>query len=140
MPNAPLAAEVRAFFDKYNEAFASLDGKVIAACYHAPMLTIRGDGSIHCLASEDEVAKFFQGVVDGYAKEGGAGRPGGLSNLEVTALGGTSVLATMQWEMLNANGSVIRSWRQSYNLVRVGKEWRILVSTFHVPQPGETAA
>ena len=139
MADSTLTAEVRAFFDKYNDAFASLDGKAIAACYHAPMLTMRGDGSIHCLASKEEVATFFQGVVDGYAKEGG-GRPSGLSDLEVTGLGGKSVLATMQWDMLNADGSVIRSWRQSYNLVRVSKEWRILVSTFHVPQPGATAA
>ncbi len=139
MTDSTLNAEIRAFFDKYNEAFASRDGKVIATCYHAPMLTMRGDGSIHCLASEGEVARFFQGVVDGYAKEGSGG-PGRLSNLEVTPLGGRSVLATMQWDMLSADGSAIKSWCQSYNLVRDGREWRILVSTFHVPQPSATAA
>jgi hypothetical protein len=33
---------------------------------------------------------------------------------------------------LRADGSAIRGWQQSYNLVRGQASWQILVSTFHV--------
>jgi hypothetical protein len=39
---------------------------------------------------------------------------------------------TVDWELLRADDSVIRKWRQSYNLVRVDGGWQILVSTFHL--------
>jgi len=130
MAESALVSEVREFFDKYNGAFLTRNGKHIADCYHAPTVTMRGDGSIHCLASTDELVRFFQGVVDGYAKEGlGGGR---FSNLHVMPIGDRSALATLDWDMLRADGAVIRSWRQSYNLVRVGSAWRILVSTLHI--------
>jgi hypothetical protein len=105
MADSSVTNEIRAFFEKYNAAFLTRDGKLIANCYHAPTVTMRGDGSIHCLASRDELAKFFQGVVDGYAKEGlGGGR---FSNLQVTPLGDRSALATLDWDMLRTDGSVL---------------------------------
>ena len=94
-------------------------------------LSARGDGSIHCLASADEVTNFFQTVADSYAREGSGGKAT-RSNLRVIPLGGRSALATMDWEMLRADGSAIRGWQQSYNLVRGQAGWQILVSTFHV--------
>jgi hypothetical protein len=49
MIDSPLAAEVSAFFEKYAAAFASFDSKAIASFYHVPVITLRGDGSIHVL-------------------------------------------------------------------------------------------
>ena len=40
MATAP-EPEVQAFFDQYNEAFASIDGNRIAALYHVPTVTVR---------------------------------------------------------------------------------------------------
>lgn len=132
-----LIAEIRAFFDQYTAAFASFRGDQIAALYYAPTVTMRGDGSIHCLQSREELARFFQGVVDTYRKDGYADSR--FLDLEVAPIGDRSVLTTMNWEMLRGDGSLIRRWRQSYNLVRVGQGWQILVSTFHLP-PASTAA
>lgn len=56
----------------------------------------RGDGSIHCFQSGEELTRFFQGVADTYRRDG------------------------------------YRSSRESYNLVRTGSGWQILVSTFHL--------
>jgi len=131
MTDSLLEAEVAAFLDKYMEAFGAFDGKAIAACYHVPVITLRGDGSIHCLTSEDELTNFFQTVADTYAREG-SGSESRRSNLRVIPLGGRSALATMDWEMLRSDGSAIRGWQQSYNLVRGQAGWQILVSTFHV--------
>ena len=131
MIDSPLAAEISAFLEKYAAAFASFDSKAIASFYHVPVITLRGDGSIHCLASADEVENFFQTVADSYAREGSGGKAT-RSNLRVIPLGGRSALAMMDWEMLRADGSAIRGWQQSYNLVRGQAGWQILVSTFHV--------
>lgn len=125
-----LTDQVRSFFERYAGAFDSIDGNRIAALYHLPTVTMRGDGSIHCLQSRDELAKFFQGVADTYHRDGY--RSGRFSNLQVTAIGARSALATMDWELLRGDGSVLRQWRQSYNIVRVDAGWQILVSTFHV--------
>ena len=131
MTNSELTSDVRAFLDDYNEAFASIDGDRIAALYHLPTVTMRGDGSIHCFQSRAELASFFQGVADTYQRDGYAG--GRFDDLQVSPIGGRSALATLNWKMARGDGSLIREWRQSYNLVRVIPGWRILVSTFHLP-------
>jgi len=56
-----------------------------------------------------------------------------MDELHVSPIGGQSALATLVWKMLRRDGSLIREWRMSYNLVRVATGWQILVSTFHLP-------
>jgi hypothetical protein len=132
MTNPSLATEVRALFEEYSEAFASFDGKQVAMLYYIPTITMRGDGSIHCLRSDKELAVFFQGVIDTYRRDGYIGS--NIKNFEVLPIGDLSALATMDWEMLRQDKSLIRRWRQSYNVVRTPAGWRILVATFHVAQ------
>ena len=133
MADSDLRSNVRAFFESYQAAFDSIEGERIAALYHIPTVTMRGAGSIHSLQSREELARFFQGVADSYQKDGYAG--GSFEEFEVSPIGECSALATMDWEMRRRDGSLIRKWRQSYNLVRAGSSWQILVSTFHVPRP-----
>jgi hypothetical protein len=130
MADAALSEEVRGFFEQYTKAFDSIDGNRIAALYYIPTVTMRGDGSIHCLQSRAELSRFFQSVADTYARDGY--RSGSFKNLQAVPIGGRSALATMDWELRRGDGSIIREWRQSYNLVRVDSVWQILVSTFHV--------
>jgi hypothetical protein len=125
-----LSEEVRGFFEQYTKAFDSIDGNRIAALYYIPTVTMRGDGSIHCLQSRAELSRFFQSVADTYARDGY--RSASFKNLQVVPIGGRSALATMDWELRRGDGSIIREWRQSYNVVRVDSGWQILVSTFHV--------
>ena len=122
--------EVRRFFETYATTFASINEAAIAKLYHAPCVTVRGDGSVLCLQTKEELQAFFQKVADGYYREGFRGGP--FANLEVVAIGTRSALATMDWEMLREDKTVIRRWRQSYNLLRVGAEWKILAATFHL--------
>jgi len=125
-----LEHEIQAFFNQYNEAFANVDGDRIASLYHAPTITVRGDGSIHCLRSHEELARFFQGVAETYRREDL--RSSTMHDTEVVPIGQRSALTTMTWKALRADGSLARQWRQSYNLVRLTEGWRILVSTFHL--------
>jgi len=125
-----LAVEMSDFFGRqYNEAW-QFDGHEIARLYCVPTVTVRGDGSIHCLQSREELARFFQEVLDTYKGQGLASTT--MHDLRVVPIGDRSALASMTWKAVDADGRPIREWRQSYNLVRLADGWRILVSTFHL--------
>ena len=124
------ADAVGEFFDRFVEAFASFSGSRVAALYHVPGIALRGDGSIQCLQSRAEVEGFFQRALDGYRRDGC--RAARFKDLDVVEMGGRSVLGTVTWELLRDDGSVLRQWRQSYNLVRLDAGWQAFASTYHV--------
>jgi hypothetical protein len=126
-----LNEEVRSFLAAYMREFSSLSGARIASLYHVPCVTVRGDGTIHSLQTRQDVERFFEGVAAAYAREGAHGE-GRYKNLEVHPIGGRSVLVTVDWELQREDGSVIREWGQSYNLVRGETGWQVLLSTFHL--------
>src|SRR5262245_42406407 len=101
MTDQALVEQVRRFFETYANTFDSIyiDGAAqFVQLYHAPSVTVRGDGSVHCLQSRDEQQAFFQKVADGYYREGYRGG-GPFTNLDVVAIGTRSALATMDWEL-----------------------------------------
>jgi hypothetical protein len=123
-----LEAEMSEFFGhQYDEAW-KVEGDEIAKLYYAPTVTVRGDGSIHRLQSHEELARFFQGVLDTYKNQGFARAT--MHDLTVVPIGERSALATMTWKQFRTDGSPIRDWRQSYNMVRLAEGWRILVPHF----------
>ena len=122
-------ADVVAFFDDFVEAFTSFNGARVAARYLVPGVALRGDGSIHCLQSRAEIDQFFQAALESYYRDGCRGIR--FRDLEAVPMGSRSVLGTVTWELLRDDGSVLRHWSQSYNLVRVGTGWQILASTYH---------
>ena len=93
--------------------FDARDGATIATYYHAPSISMRADASVHVFQTRQEVREFFQGVADKYYSEGL--RDSRFVNLDVKPIGSKSVLATLEWQMLRDDGSIIRTWRQSYN-------------------------
>jgi hypothetical protein len=125
-----LPGEIVGFFDDFVGAFGSFSGARIATRYLVPGVAVRGDGSIQYLQSRAEVEGFFQAAVDAYHRDGCRGIR--FKDLDVVPMGGRSVLGTVTWELLGEEGSVLRQWRQSYNLVRVEAGWQILASTYHL--------
>ena len=105
-----LEGEISDFLDQYNEAW-KFDADQIAKLYCVPTVTVRGDGSIHCLQSHEQLAQFFQGVLDTYRGEGAIG--GTMHDSEVVPIGERSALATVTWKNLRPDGSAARQWRQS---------------------------
>lgn len=120
---------LKAFFDAYARAFEARDGARIAGFYSVPCMSVRADGSLHAYRSRAEVEAFFKGVADAYHGEGM--RHSEAKDLQVVPVGSQSVLATVDWFIYREDRSLIRPWRQSYNLVRADGDWRILLSTFH---------
>ncbi len=125
-----MSAELEALFTAYARAFDAVDAESIADAYHVPCLTLRADGSIHALTDRGAVERFFRDVAAGYRDEGN--RRCAWSGLEVRPLGEGTLLVTMDWQLRREDGSALRGWRQTYQLVRRDGRWKILVSTFHV--------
>jgi hypothetical protein len=126
------STQISKFFEDYVRTFDRRDGTAISMYYHVPSLTMRADRSTHCFQSREEVATFFQAVTDSYAREGNDG--GRFRNLVVKSIGSRSALATLEWQLIRLDGTVVREWRQSYNVIRPDDQWQIFVSTIHVEE------
>ncbi len=130
MSGRPVPDEIAGFFDDFVEAFGSFNGARIATRYCVPGIALRADGSIQALQSRAEIERFFQAAVDSYHRDGC--RAIRFKDLDVVPMGGRSVLGTVTWELLREDRTVLRHWRQSYNLVQVETGWQILASTYHI--------
>ena len=129
MPDEPDV--VKRFFESYQSTWvATRDGKQIASFYHAPCLSLRGDGTLVCFSTVDEVTEFFQSAADAYYRQGWERIA--FQGLSTELLGSRSAFATMTWQAWKADGTLAKEWRQSYNLCRLGGTWQIVLSTFHV--------
>jgi len=53
------------------------------------------------------------------------------SNFEFSAIGQKSVLATTDWNMIKADGTLVTSWRESYVLILNNAKWKIVTSIDH---------
>ncbi|HEV2611519.1 MAG TPA: hypothetical protein VGU61_14715 [Noviherbaspirillum sp.] len=122
--------EVKQFFDDFVEAFKAFDGPLIARRYAAPYVALSGEGVLQSFATQARIGEYFQNVVDHYRQMGC--RSCRYTHLEVISLGRNSALATLDWELLHEDGSIIHAWRESYNLAGTGKGLCIFASTDHV--------
>lgn len=130
--NEPISRpEVEAFFDAYVAAFNSLRGHDIGLLYGIPSVLLRGDRSVHGFHDRPAMESTLGQLARGYRADGCADWR--WLNLEVVPIGSASVLASVTWQMLRDDDSVLRSWRHSYNLLRTEMGLRILAATFNVP-------
>jgi len=121
--------EVERFFQRYAIVAEAMDVDGLSSFHHAPFLHVHGDGRIECLPTRDAVREFFKALAGKYAGRDHSG--GRFLDLEVTPLGSAAALASLTLEQFRADGSVYRRVRRSYNLVRSGSDWNILVATAH---------
>jgi hypothetical protein len=126
-----MTSEVTAFFDEFVQVFPTFDGARIADRYGLPYLAIRADGSTESFATHGAIAEYFQRIVDGYQARGCSACR--YRDLEVVPAGRSAALATVTWELLRGDGSLLSSWRESYNLVRSAGLLKAFVSVDHPP-------
>ena len=124
-----ISGKAEAFLNAYVAAFEAFDATRIAGFYHYPCLTMRGDGQVVTFATKDAVADFFASVIETYRSDGMTTFV--FSEMEATALGSGAASLTCRWRMLREDGSLIRTWRQSYVVACSNDEWTILSSVFH---------
>ena len=130
MQNPALHDQAKVFFDSFVTAFQSFSGEQIAALYCVPSIALHDDGTLGCLRSRADVGHYFQGVVDSYYSAGC--RSCRYRDLDVLAMGSRSALGTVTWDLLLADGSVLKTWRESYNLVLGADGFQVFASTDHV--------
>ena len=121
--------EIEGFFQRYARAVAAMHIEELASLHHAPCLKVHGDGSVELLPDRDAVCAFFRELGGKYAARGYSG--GRFHDLDVKPIGTAGALASLTWEQYGSDGGVYRTFRRSYNLIRSGTDWKILVATFH---------
>ena len=81
------------------------------------------------IPSHAEGARFYAQVAQAWRAEGYARFD--IQDVEVIEMGQDSRMVTFDWLMLRQDGSRIRRWRQSYQLIRNAQDWQVMSSTFH---------
>ncbi len=122
---------VAAFFEGFVAAFSAFSGDTIAPLYLIPTIALQTDGSAGCLNSRADIAYHFQIVLDRYHADGC--RRCRYQHLAIVPIGRDSVLASVTWELLREDDSVLKTWRESYNLVQTDSgSLQVLASSDHV--------
>lgn len=121
--------QVREFLDDYIASFADLRGVNMAGLYSLPSVMTRADGSVYGFTSSEEARTTLARVTQAYWEQGA--RFWRFDSLATVPIGSRSVLATVEWHMLSADGSVLKRWRHSYNLIDTPLGLRILAATYN---------
>lgn len=101
----------RDFFECYRTDWTQTrDGARIACFYGEPCLTLRADRSFHAFDSSQDVAVFFQQVVNTYLELDMVDFA--IHDFAEVELGSRSAFVTLDWEARRADGTQIRRWRQ----------------------------
>ncbi|MBB2495981.1 hypothetical protein [Aquipseudomonas ullengensis] len=121
--------EAQAFFEAFAVAFRAFDGPVIAQRYAAPYLALSAEGTLKSFTTQEQIGEYFHGIVAQYHSQGC--RACRFNTLAVTPLGSNSALASITWELLGSDDSVISAWRESYTLMRTPDGLRVFASIDH---------
>ena len=124
-----LHAAAAAFFAEFDRAFETFDGAVVAARYSAPYLAVRADGTSECFATAEAISTYFQRILDAYHH--GNCRSCTHRELELVEVGSSAVFATVTWDLLRSDNTVVKSWRESYSLVFSGEKLKACMSMDH---------
>ncbi|NRA33239.1 MAG: hypothetical protein HRU17_07850 [Polyangiaceae bacterium] len=127
-PTADLRTQLNGFFERYAQTFHEQMG-TFCGLYVYPCSTVRLDGSVQVLLTQPEAVQFFSEARLKYEAEGCVRWD--IHHFDVVPLGTHSAAATLEWQMLRADGSRIRSWRQTYNVLGGAGAWKVLHSTLH---------
>jgi len=122
---------VHQFLRTYLLSFGDLSGESMAAHYHLPSVMTRADGSVHCFLEAESARVTLSDLTKAYIAQGA--RAWRYENLDVVPIGRRSILASVDWHMLDSHEGLLRSWRHSYNLVESAEHLIILAATFNVP-------
>lgn len=117
------------FFDDFVAAFRTFNGHTIAERYLAPYLAFSSPTGAQVFDSANAIGDYFQRVVDEYYSRGV--RSCRYTDLAIVPLGRECVLATVTWDLLADDSSIVVSWRESYNLTLHNGRLRVFASTDH---------
>jgi len=124
-----IQASAREFFEDFNAVFATFSGSRIAERYVAPYLAIRSNGSSEVFTTTESIAAYFQRIVESYHSRGC--RICKYRDLAIVPIGSAAALGTVTWELCQADGTLVTTWRESYNLVFLDGRMKAAASVDH---------
>lgn len=117
------------FFDKFVEDFKSFDGLVIANRYLAPYSVIKSDKSVSLYKEQEEIEQYFSTILLEYKNQNVEFCT--YDNFEYSMIGQDAVLVTMDWSMIEEDGTLVTKWRESYILISINSTLKIVMSIDH---------
>lgn len=113
--------DVALFFSRYAALYMAGDADGVADLCETPFLAVRMGATIH-LADRRALVDHLAGLMAAYRNAGAAVAE--TEELEPLVQGDRAALVTVHWNVRAADGTMIRDFRTSYQLV--AHPWRIL--------------
>jgi hypothetical protein len=121
---------LRHFMESYRVAWERRDLEAFLPMYDRPMLTLRLNGSLHCLKAEADFREFFSAALDGYVATGF--EKAELAVDRIAPAGRTAAVVDVTWKLRRAPNEVVKQFRQTYNVRTTPGGWKIYTSTQHI--------
>lgn len=121
--------ELIRFFDKFAQDFGSFDGSIIANRYFAPYTAISAEKAVSFYKESKDIEQYFAALLTDYQHQNVEYCT--YSDFEFSTIGKKAALATMDWNMMKKDGTVVTSWRESYVLILDNSKWKIVCAVDH---------
>lgn len=118
------------FFANFVTDFAAFDGSLIATRYRAPYVAISATGEPQILSTHTDIAQYFDGFLTQYQAQGC--RSCAYQDLQIYPLSPTQLVASVTWQLFDAQHQILSTWRESYVLLQISIDWKIVMSIDHV--------
>jgi hypothetical protein len=119
---------LREFWEAYSERYMESDLDAVSALYEAPFLAVRENEPIH-LPDREAVRAHVARLMEAYRNAGAA--EAAIADLQVMQLDDASSIATVRWSARAEDGTVLREFTVSYQMLRRPTGWTILSYTYH---------
>jgi hypothetical protein len=123
-----VTATVESFIQEYARRYSDHDPDAVTELCLYPFLAIRGGVPIH-LPDRAAVRDHFATIMDTY--RGGGAATWSPVAIDTRRLGEHAAFATVRWNALDTEGTVVRDTETTYHLLTDPDGWRFLSYTNH---------
>lgn len=116
------------YFGDYADAFNRFDAVGIASFFHCPCVMVSNQGAT-VLSTPDAIHANTEALL-AFHREHDFGRAL-VCDLQTRSLASNLAVVEAGWQVERVDGSVLWTFRNTYNLGDFGGGWRILASTTH---------
>jgi len=122
-----MTATVESFIQEYARRYSDHDPDAVTELCLYPFLAIRGGEPIHL--PDRDVHDHFATIMETY--RGGGAATWTPVAIDTRRLGEHAAFATVRWNALDADGTVVRDTETTYHLLTNSNGWRFLSYTNH---------
>jgi hypothetical protein len=116
------------FIKEYGRAWDNYDLQTILRFYYTPCFIFKS-GTVFANVTEEIKELYFRDLLEAYRQQGYAIAE--VLHSEVKSLGQDSTLVTVEWVCKRADATVAFDFWDSYHLIHINSEWKILGDTVY---------